>query len=320
MKKIALLTGITGQVGSYLADLLLEKGYEVHGVVRRTSNPLDKNIKHLAGKIKVHYGDLTDGGSLHIIIQETKPHEIYNLAAMSDVRRSFDMPVLTMDINCGGLLRIIESVRQLNHECRIYHASTSEMFGRVQETPQKETTPFYPLSPYAVSKVAAFDMARAYREAYGMKIYTGILFNTESPRRGEEFLTKKVCKGVAEIVNGKIDKIVLGNLDAYRDFGYAVDYVEWIWRIIQHDEPGEFIIATGEMHSVREVVEEAFKFVGISEWEKYIGCDKSLLRPGEVDLLIGDSSKSQRVLGYSPKVKFKELIQIMMQHELNKFK
>lgn len=263
--KKCLITGISGQVGSYLADFLLAKGYEVHGIIRRTSNPMDKNIKHLEGKITLHHGDLSDGGSLHIIIQELKPDEIYNLAAMSDVRRSFDMPLMTMDINCGGLLRIIESVRQLNHDCKIYHASTSEMFGRVQETPQKETTPFYPLSPYAVSKVAAFDMARAYREAYGMKIYTGILFNTESPRRGEEFLTKKVCKGVAEIVNGKRDKITLGNLDAYRDFGYAVDYVEWIWRIVQHDEPGEYIIATGEMHSVRDVVDAAFNYVGIGD-------------------------------------------------------
>lgn len=316
----ALISGCTGQVGSYLADFLLTKNYEVHGIIRRTSNPMDRNIKHLEGKITLHHGDLSDGGSLHSIIQNVLPDEIYNLAAMSDVRRSFDMPVMTMDVNCGGLLRIIESVRQIGLDCKIYHASTSEMFGRVQETPQNEATIFYPLSPYAVSKVAAFDTARAYREAYGMKIYTGILFNTESPRRGEEFLTKKVCKAVAEMVNFKRQKLVLGNLEAKRDWGYAPEYVEWIWTIMQHEKPDEFVIATGETHSVREFLDEAFGYVGIKDWEQYVECDKSLFRPGEVDLLCGDATKSKNVLGFSPKVKFHELVKIMMTHELNQFK
>lgn len=319
-KKIALLTGISGQVGSYLADFLVEKNYEVHGIIRRTSNPMDRNIKHLEGKITLHHGDLTDGGSLHRIIQEVEPHEIYNLAAMSDVRRSFDMPLMTMDVNCGGLLRIIESVRQLGLDCKIYQASTSEMFGRVQETPQNEATIFYPLSPYAVSKVAAFGLARAYREDYGMKIYTGTLFNCESTRRGEEFVTKKICKAVAEIVNFKRQKLTLGNLEAKRDWGYAPEYVEWIWTIMQHHTPDEFVIATGETHSVREFLDEAFGYVGIKDWEKYVECDKSLLRPGEVDLLCGDATKSKNVLGFEPKIKFHELVNIMMQHELNQFK
>lgn len=319
MKK-ALITGFTGQMGSYLAEFLLEKGYEVHGMVRRTSNPLDQNVKHLEGRVTIHYGDLSDGGSMHIIIQEVKPDEIYNLAAMSDVRRSFDMPVMTMDVNCGGLLRIIESVRQLHHECKIYHAGTSEVFGRVQETPQKETTPFYPLSPYAVSKAASIYMARSYRESYGMKIYIGILFNTESPRRGEEFVTKKICKAVAEIANGKRKKLVLGNLDAKRDWGYAPEYIEWIWRIVQYDKPGEFVIATGETHSVREFLDEAFGFVGITDWTPYVECDKSLYRPGEVDLLMGDASKSHTLLGFTPTIKFRKLVNIMMTEEMAKFK
>lgn len=319
MRKV-LITGISGQMGSHLADLLLTKNYEVHGMIRRTSNPMDKNIKHLEGKVIIHHGDLSDGGSIHNIIAEVKPDEIYNLAAMSDVRRSFDMPVMTMDVNCSGLLRIIESVRQLNHDCKIYHAATSEIFGRVQETPQKETTTIYPLSPYAVSKAASLYMARAYRESYGMKIYIGILFNTEGIRRGEEFVTKKICKAVAEIVNGKRKKITLGNLEAKRDWGLATEYVEWIWRIVQSDIPDEYVIATGETHSVREFLDEAFGIVGITDWSEFVDCDKNLFRPGEVDLLCGDSSKSRIVFGFQPQVKFKELVKIMMEHELSRFK
>ena len=319
MKK-SLITGIGGQVGSYLADLLLDRGYEVHGLIRRTSNPMDRNIKHLEGKITLHHGDLSDGGSLRSIISEVRPDEIYNLAAMSDVRRSFDMPVMTMDINCSGFLRIIESVRQLNHDCKIYQAGTSEIFGRVQETPQTEKTPYYPLSPYAVSKAASIYMARAYRESYGMKIYTGILFNTESPRRGEEFVTKKICKAVAEISKGDRKKLVLGNLDAKRDWGYAPEYVEWIWMIMQQGVPGEYIIATGETHSVREFLDEAFDWVGIKDWEQYVECDPKLFRPGEVDVLCGDATKSKDLLGFEPAIKFTELVGIMMRHELDQYR
>lgn len=314
--KRALITGITGQVASYLAELLLSYGYEVHGMMRRTSNPIDRNIKHLEGKVKIHYGDLTDSGSMSQIIRDVMPDEIYNLAAMSDVRRSFDMPTMTIDVNCSGLLRIIETVRQLNLNCKIYHAGTSEIFGRVQETPQRETTPYYPLSPYAVSKAASIYMARAYRESYSMQIYTGILFNTESPRRGEEFVTKKICKAVAEIYHGLRDKLVLGNLDAKRDWGYAPEYVEWIYRIVQSNWPGEYVIATGETHSVREFLDEAFSHVGIDDWEKYVEVDNKYMRPNEVDLLCGDASKSENILGFKPVIKFKELVKIMMDWEI----
>lgn len=319
MKK-ALITGITGQVGSYLADLLLEKGYEVHGMIRRVSNPITANIEGIIDKIHVWHGDLTDTGSMHGMIQMIEPDEIYNLAAMSDVRRSFDMPAMTIDVNCSGLLRIIESVRQLKLDCKIYHAGTSEIFGRVQETPQNENTPYYPLSPYAVSKAASIYMARAYREAYGMKISCGILFNTESPRRGEEFVTRKICKAVAEIKYGSRKKLVLGNLDAKRDWGFAPEYVRWIYKIMQHHTPGEFVIATGETHSVREFLDRAFGYVGITDWSEYVDTDKSLYRPGEVDTLCGDATKSKNELGFQPQIKFKELATIMMAAEIEKIK
>lgn len=310
----ALITGINGQDGSYLAEFLIEKGYEVHGIIRRTSQPLIENIRNL--DIKLHPGDMTDSGSLHNAIEEIRPDEIYNLAGMSQVRWSFDVPAMTMDVNCLGLLRIIESVRSLELDCKIYQACSSEMFGKVQEIPQKETTPFYPRSPYGVSKAAAYYMARVYRESYGMKIYCGFLFNHESPRRGEEFLSRKVCKAVAEIKAGVRDKLVLGNLDAKRDFGYAKEYVYWIWTIMQHPIPNDFVIATGETHSVREWVEEAFACVGISNWEDYVEFDKQLTRPAEVDLLIGDATKSKEVLGFIPKVKFKDLVRIMVESEI----
>lgn len=313
---IALITGINGQDGSYLAELLIEKGYDVHGITRRTSQPIHDHIRHILPHITLHPGDMTDAGSIHNVIEKVKPDEIYNLAGMSQVRWSYDVPSMTMDVNCGGLLRIIESVRSLKADCKIYQACSSEMFGKVQEVPQKETTPLYPRSPYGVSKAAAYYMARVYRESYGMKIYCGFLFNHESPRRGEEFLSRKVCKAIAEIVTGKRDKIVLGNLDAKRDFGYAKEYVEWIWRIMQHEIPDDFVIATGETHSVKEFVQEAFSVAGIEDWESFIEYDPALMRPAEVDLLIGDASKSMRILGFEPKVKFKELVNIMMEHEL----
>lgn len=319
MKK-ALITGINGMDGSHLAELLLEKGYEVHGITRRTSQLLHKNIEHLLGKIKLHPADMTDAGSLHNAIEKSIPDEIYNLAGMSQVRWSYDVPCMTMDVNCAGLLRIIEAVRTLKFDCKIYQACSSEMFGKVKEIPQTETTPFYPRSPYGVSKAAAYYMARVYRESYGMKIYCGFLFNHEGERRGEEFLSRKVCKAVAEIANGKREKLILGNLDAKRDFGYAKEYVEWIWRIMQHHTPDDFVIATGETHSVKEFVELAFKHAGIDNWEGYIEYDPALMRPAEVDLLIGDASKSKRILGFEAKVKFTELVKIMVEAELAKFK
>lgn len=315
MKK-ALITGINGQDGSYLTEFLLEKDYEVHGIIRRTSQPLMDNIAHLKDRISLHPGDMTDAGSIHNAIENIMPDEIYNLAGMSQVRWSFDVPSMTMDVNCGGLLRIIESVRSLKLDCKIYQACSSEMFGKVMETPQTEKTPFYPRSPYGVSKAAAYYMARTYRESYGMKIYCGFLFNHESPRRGEEFLSRKVCKAIAEIVAGKRAKITLGNLDAKRDFGYAKEYAEWIWRIMQHDIPDDFVIATGETHSVKEFVQLAFEHAGISNWEDYVDYDRSLTRPAEVDLLIGDASKSAKVLGFEPKVKFAKLVKIMVHAEM----
>lgn len=315
---IALVTGCNGQDGSYLMELLLSKGYEVHGITRRTSQPLQDNIRHILSHITLHPADMTDSGSLHNAIEKVKPDEIYNLAGMSQVRWSYDVPAMTMDVNCVGLLRIIEAVRALKLDCKIYQACSSEMFGKVRETPQTETTPFYPRSPYGVSKAAAYYMARCYRESYGMKIYCGFLFNHESERRGEEFLSRKVCKAVAEIKAGMRDKIKLGNLDACRDFGYAKEYVEWIWNIMQHDTPDDFVIATGETHSIKEFVQTAFEYAGLPDWEKYVEYDRSLTRPAEVDLLMGDASKSMRVLGFEPKVKFKELVRIMVTAELLK--
>lgn len=319
MKK-ALLTGTNGQDGSFLAELLLSKGYEVHGITRRTSQPLHENILHIKNKITLHPADMTDAGSLHNAIEKSNPDEIYNLAGMSQVRWSYDVPAMTMDVNCQGLLRIIESVRSLKLDCKIYQACSSEMFGRVKEVPQTETTPFYPRSPYGVSKAAAYYMARVYRESYGMKIYCGFLFNHESERRGEEFLSRKVCKYVASVINGNTEKLKLGNLEAKRDFGYAKEYVKWIWRIMQHEIPDDFVIATGETHSVKEFVELAFECAGIENWEQWVEYDKSLTRPAEVDLLIGDASKSKRLLGFEPKVRFRELVKIMVDAELAKYK
>jgi len=319
MKKI-LITGITGQTGSFLAEYCIELGHEVHGLIRRTSQPLDNNITNIKGKIVLHPADMTDASSIQNAIEKVRPDEIYNLAGMSQVRWSYDVPTMTFDVNTLGLLRIIETVRGLHLDCKIYQASSSEMFGKVQETPQKETTPFYPRSPYGVSKAAAYYIARTYRESYGMKICSGILFNHESERRGLEFLSRKVCVAVAEIVNGKRDNLVLGNLDASRDWGYAKEYAKWIYAIMQHPEPQDFVISTGETHSVREFVELAFKYEGIDNWEDYVDFDKSLTRPAEVDILIGDSTKSKELLGFEPKIKFKELVKIMVDAETSKYK
>lgn len=319
MSEKVLITGIGGQLGSYLTDYLLPQGYEVHGMVRRTSNPLYQNIAHCLGDITLHKGDMSDSSSIWNCMMEVRPDYVVNLAAMSQVRWSYEVPSMTMDVNCGGLLRIIESAKGLNLNCKIYQSSSSEMFGKVLQTPQTETTPFYPRSPYGVSKAAAYYLARTYRESYAMQIYSGIFFNNESPRRGVEFLSRKVCIGIAEIANGKRDKLILGNLEAKRDFGYSKEYAEWIWKILQHPEPDDFVIATGETHSVKEFVQVAFEHVGITDWEKYVDYDKDLLRPAEVDLLMGDASKSKRVLGFEAKTKFKELVGIMVKAEMEKF-
>jgi len=314
----AFVTGITGQDGSYLAELLLTKGYEVHGMVRRVSQPTFGNLAAIRDQIVLHTGDMTDGPSLFRILQDLGPDEIYNLAAMSQVRDSYDHPEVTQDINAGGLLRILESCRTLKLDARIYQACSSEMFGRVRETPQTEATPFYPRSPYGASKVSAFHMAKVWREAYGARVSCGILFNHESPRRGEAFLSRKVCKAVAEIATGQRDRLVLGNLSAKRDWGYAPEYVEWIWRILQHPEPDDFVIATGETHSVEEFVAAAFAHAGIVNWQDYVDYDRDLTRPAEVDLLKGDASKSARILGFEPKVKFPDLVKIMVDAEMAK--
>lgn len=317
MKRV-LISGITGQTGSFLAEYCLELGHEVHGIIRRTSQPLDNNIHYIKQRIFLHPADMTDGSSIHNTVEKVKPDEIYNLAGMSQVRWSYDVPTMTFDVNTLGLLRIIEAVRSLKLDCKIYQASSSEMFGKVQETPQKETTPFYPRSPYGVSKAAAYYMARTYRESYGMKIYSGILFNHESERRGEEFLSRKVCKAVAEIVKGEREKLILGNLDASRDWGYAKEYATWIYAIMQHPEPQDFVIATGETHTVKEFVQLAFHYAGIENWEEFVEYDKSLTRPAEVDILIGDATKSKNILGFEPKIKFNELVKLMIYAELYK--
>jgi GDPmannose 4,6-dehydratase len=310
----ALITGITGQDGSYLTELLLEKGYTVHGLIRRTSQNNDFNISHVLDKIELHHGDMTDSGSINNIIEKCAPDEIYNFAAMSQVRISYDAPVSTFDINTLGFLRILEAVKRINPEIKIYQASSSEMFGKVQETPQTEKTPFYPRSPYGVSKAASFYMGRSYRESYGMKIYNGILFNHESPRRGDTFLSKKVIKAAVRIKKGLQDRLTLGNLDSKRDWGYAKEYMEWVYTIVQ-GEPDDYVICTGETHSVKEFVEVTFSTLGM-DWREYVDFDEDLKRPAEVDLLLGDYSKSKRILGFTPKVKFVDLINIMIDYEL----
>ncbi len=316
--KKALIIGITGQDGSYLADLLLSKGYEVHGIVRRSSTFNRDRISHLyqdaqhTTKIFLHYGDLSDSGNLVRLIDEINPAEIYNLGAQSHVGISFEVPEYTANITGLGTLRLLEAIRETKSKTRFYQASSSEMYGKVQETPQSEKTPFYPRSPYAVSKVFAYWTVVNYREAYGIHASNGILFNHESPRRGENFVTRKVSIGISEILAGKRDKIYMGNLDAKRDWGYAPEYVEVMWRMVQQDTSDDYVIATGETHSVQDFVEEAFRQAGISDWKRYIEFDERYTRPSEVDLLIGDSSKAKEKLGWSPSVKFSELVKIML--------
>lgn len=331
--KQAFITGINGQTGSYLAELLLEKGYKVAGLMRRTSEPNTKKIDHIKKRISIFEGDMLDAGSIYRAIRAVRPDEIYNFAAMSQVGWSFEIPSVTMDINCIGLIRIVETMRKLDIDCKVYQACSSEMFGKVQQTPQTEKTAFYPRSPYGASKLAAFNIARTYREAYDMKIYCGILFNHESPRRGEEFLSRKVCMAAVAISKDKQELLEIGNMEAKRDFGYAKEYVEWIWKIIQHETADDFVIGTGENHSVREWIEIAFKYVGIDiKWEGegenelgfhqgkvVVKVNPKFYRPAEVNTLIADSSKSHKILGYEPKVKFKELVEIMTQAEIDAY-
>jgi GDPmannose 4,6-dehydratase len=315
MSKKALITGITGQDGSYLAELLLERGYEVHGMVRRSSVSNTRRIDHILNHITLHQGELNDVNSLTAILIRVMPDEIYNLAAMSQVRHSYEIPGYTGMVTGVGFANLIEAIRHTCQFSKIYQASSSEMFGKVLETPQRETTPFYPRSPYGCAKAYAFYLGRSYREGYGMKIYNGILFNHESPRRGDEFLTKKVVKAAVNIRLGRQKFVTLGNLDSKRDWGYAKEYVDWIWRIVQ-GQPDDFVICTGETHSVQEFVEEAFAYVGL-DWMEYVQFDPALSRAAEVDSLQGDYSKSKLKLGFEPVVKFKELVKIMMESELN---
>ena len=322
--KRAIITGITGQDGSYLAELLLGKGYEVHGIVRRSSSFNTGRIDHLyqdphvnGRTLFLHYGDLSDSSSLIRLVHDIRPDEIYNLAAQSHVRVSFDSPEFTGDVDAIGAMRLLEAIHLTGQEktARFYQASTSELFGMVQEVPQRETTPFYPRSPYAVAKLYAYWAVRNYREAYGMFASNGILFNHESPRRGETFVTRKITRAVGRIKMGLQDKLYMGNINSLRDWGFAGDYVEGMWRILQHDKPDEFVLATGEMHSVKEFLEMAFDRVGL-DWEKYVECDKRYLRPTEVDQLLGDAAKARRELGWEPKVKFPDLVAMMVDADL----
>jgi GDPmannose 4,6-dehydratase len=315
MAKRAIITGITGQDGSYLAELLLERGYEVTGVVRRSSLPNYWRIQHLLDRVSLRPADLLDQLSLLRLIQDVKPHEFYNLAAMSFVPASWDQPLLTGDYNSMGVTRVLEAIRHVDPSIRIYQASSSEMYGRVREVPQTELTPFYPRSPYGVSKVFGHYITVNYRESYNMFAVSGILFNHESPRRGLEFVTRKVTDGVARIKLGLADRLALGNLDACRDWGFAGDYVRAMWLMLQQEQADDFVIATGKSHSVKQLVETAFGHVGL-DWEKYVQIDPAFLRPAEVDHLIGDASKARRVLGWEPHVSFETLVAMMVDADL----
>jgi len=320
MKK-ALITGITGQDGSYLAEMLLEKGYQVWGLIRRSSSFHTGRIDHLYKDphedppLKLLYGDLTDGSNLFGMVKDIAPDEVYNLGAQSHVRVSFDMPIYTVNTNALGTLRLLEAVRSAGKDIRFYQASSSEMYGKVVETPQNETTPFYPRSPYGCAKVYGYWQTVNYREAYGMYACNGILFNHESPRRGETFVTRKITRAATRIKLGLQDKLYLGNLDAKRDWGFAGDYVEAMWLMLQQDKPDDYVVATGEMHSVREFLDEVFGCLDI-DWQKHVRIDERYLRPSEVELLIGDASKAKKKLSWQPKVTFKELAKLMVEADM----
>jgi GDPmannose 4,6-dehydratase len=313
-KRKAFITGITGQDGSYLAEILLEKGYEVYGMVRRSSSFNTARIDHIFAEVELVFGDLADGSSLNQLLRTVRPDEVYNLGAQSHVRVSFDIPEYTADIGALGTLRLLDAIREEGVHCRFYQASSSEMFGKVVEVPQRETTPFHPRSPYGVGKVFGYWITRNYREAYGMYAVNGILFNHESPRRGPTFVTRKVTRAVGAILRGEQEELRLGNLDAKRDWGYARDYMDGAWRMLQADEPDDYVLATGETHSVRELLEVAFGHAGL-DWQDYVVLDERYLRPAEVDLLIGDASKARQQLGWEPTVSFDELIRMMVDHD-----
>jgi GDPmannose 4,6-dehydratase len=315
MAKTALITGITGQDGSYLAELLLEKGYSVVGAVRRASSTNYWRIEHLMDRVTLKPSDLLDQLSLIRLIDDVKPDELYNLAAMSFVPASWDQPMLTGEFNAQGVTRVLEAVRHVNPRIRFYQASSSEMYGKVREVPQTELTPFYPRSPYGVSKVFAHYITVNYRESYDLFAVSGILFNHESPRRGLEFVTRKVTDAVARIKLGLSESLGLGNLDAHRDWGFAGDYVRAMWMMLQQDRPDDFVIATGESHSVRELVDVAFGHVGL-DWQKYVRLDPKFLRPAEVDLLVGDAAKARKTLGWKPEVDFSTLVKLMVDADM----
>jgi GDPmannose 4,6-dehydratase len=311
----AFVTGITGQDGSYLAELLLERGYEVHGLVRRSSSFNTWRIDHIRDRLTLHYGDLVDQNSLVRTLESVGPEEIYNLAAQSHVKVSFEMPEYTADVTAIGVLRLLDAVRDIGLRAKVYQAGSSEMFGLVQETPQTERTPFHPRSPYAVAKVYAHWMATNYREGYGLHVSNGILFNHESPRRGENFVTRKITLGVAAIKKGRMKELRLGNLEARRDWGYAKDFVEAMWLILQRDEPDDYVVATGETHSVREFCEEAFGCAGL-DWKEHVTVDPKYFRPAEVDFLLGDAGKARKALGWEPRVNFKQLVRLMVDADM----
>jgi GDPmannose 4,6-dehydratase len=313
--KKAIVTGITGQDGSYLAEFLLAKGYEVHGLVRRSSSFNTWRIDGIRERLTLHYGDLVDQNSLVRTLEAVQPDEVYNLAAQSHVKVSFEMPEYTTDVAGLGVLRLLDAVRELDLKTRVYQAGSSEMFGLVQETPQSERTPFHPRSPYAVAKVFGHWTAINYRESYGMHVSNGILFNHESPRRGENFVTRKITMGLAAIQQGRTRELRLGNLDAKRDWGFAGDYVEAMWLMLQRDSPDDYVVATGQTHSVREFLEEAFAYAGL-DWRKHVVVDPKYFRPAEVDFLLGDPSKARRVLGWNPRVDFKQLVRMMVDADL----
>jgi len=320
--KKALITGITGQDGSYLAEFLLGKGYEVHGIIRRASTFNTGRIEHLyqdpheaKNRLFLHYGDLADSVQLNRLLYNLKPDEIYHLGAQSHVRVSFDIPEYTGDVTALSTIRLLEAIKEVSLKTRFYQASSSEMYGKVQEIPQTEKTPFYPRSPYACAKVYAYWATINYRESYNLFASNGILFNHESPRRGETFVTRKITRAVARIKKGLQKDLYLGNLDAKRDWGYAKEYVEFMWMALQHDQPDDFVVATGETHSVREFLEEAFGYVGL-DWKKYVKQDARYFRPAEVDVLIGDASKAKNVIGWEAKTSFKELVHLMVDADI----
>jgi GDPmannose 4,6-dehydratase len=322
MSTRALITGITGQDGSYLAELLLAKGYEVHGLLRRASSFNTARIDHLYvdphepdARLRLHYADLGDGSSLMRVLAAVRPDEVYNLGAQSHVRVSFDAPEFTSDVVAMGTLRLLEAIRSLGLTPRFYQASSSEQYGLVQETPQRETTPFYPRSPYACAKVFAHHLAVNYRESYGMHVSCGILFNHESPRRGETFVTRKITRGLTRIKLGLQDKLYMGNLEAKRDWGFAGDYAEAMWLMMQQERPDDYVIATGETHTVREFLDEVGRCLDL-DWEQYVETDPRYFRPAEVDLLLGDASKARRMLGWEPRTTFRRLAELMTESDL----